>query len=82
MTNEPVEGINNKRRVIARRAYGFHSHEALISMLLPPDMVAQRTVDGGLIAASTGRVSLEPGEHVGVQPQRDPPLHRPYSFTG
>jgi transposase len=33
MTNEPVEGINNKLRVIARRAYGFHSHSALISML-------------------------------------------------
>ena len=26
MTNGPVEGINNKLRVIARRAYGFHSH--------------------------------------------------------
>ena len=25
MTNGPVEGINNKLRVIARRAYGFHS---------------------------------------------------------
>ena len=24
MTNGPVEGINNKLRVIARRAYGFH----------------------------------------------------------
>ena len=33
MTNGPVEGFNNKRRVIARRAYGFHSHGALISML-------------------------------------------------
>ena len=33
MTNGPVEGINNKLRVIARRAYGFHSHGALISML-------------------------------------------------
>ena len=31
MTNGPVEGINNKLRVIARRAYGFHSHGALIS---------------------------------------------------
>ena len=33
MTNEPVEGINNKLRVIARRAYGFHPPDALISML-------------------------------------------------
>ena len=33
MTNGIVEGINNKLRVIARRAYGFHSHGALISML-------------------------------------------------
>ena len=33
MTNGLVEGINNKLRVIARRAYGFHSHGALISML-------------------------------------------------
>ena len=28
MTNGPVEGINNKLRVITRRAYGFHSHGA------------------------------------------------------
>ena len=33
MTNGPVEAINNKLRVIARRAYGFHSYGALISML-------------------------------------------------
>ena len=33
MTNGPVEGINNKLRVIARRAYGFHSPGALIAML-------------------------------------------------
>ena len=33
MTNGPVGGINNKLRVIARRAYGFHSHGPLISML-------------------------------------------------
>ena len=33
MTNGPVEGFNNKLRVLARRAYGFHSHGALISML-------------------------------------------------
>ena len=32
-TNETDEGINNKLRVIARRAYGFHSHGPLISML-------------------------------------------------
>ncbi len=25
MTNGPLEGINNKPRVIARRAYGFHT---------------------------------------------------------
>ena len=33
MTNEPMEGINNKLRVIARRAYGFHTPAPLISML-------------------------------------------------
>ena len=33
MTNGLVEGINNKLRVIARRAYGFHSLGPLISML-------------------------------------------------
>ena len=33
MTNGPVGGINNKLRVIARRAYGFHSPKPLISML-------------------------------------------------
>ena len=33
MTNGPVEGINNKLRVFARRAYGFHSDGALISTL-------------------------------------------------
>ena len=33
MTNGPVEGMNNKLRVIARRAYGFHSPGPLISML-------------------------------------------------
>ena len=31
--NGPVEGIDNKLRVITRRAYGFHSHGPLISML-------------------------------------------------
>lgn len=33
MTNGIVEGINNRLRMIARRAYGFHSPEALIAML-------------------------------------------------
>lgn len=33
LTNGLVEGINNHLRVIARRAYGFHSAGALISML-------------------------------------------------
>jgi len=33
LTNGLVEGINNHLRVIARRAYGFHSPYALISML-------------------------------------------------
>jgi len=33
LTNGFTEGINNKARVIARRAYGFHSAGALIAML-------------------------------------------------
>jgi transposase len=33
LTNGIVEGINNKLRMIARRAFGFHSPEPLISML-------------------------------------------------
>lgn len=33
LTNGLVEGLNNKLRVIARRAYGFHTANALISML-------------------------------------------------
>ena len=33
LTNGLVEGINNHIRVIARRAYGFHSAEALIAMV-------------------------------------------------
>lgn len=33
LTNGLVEGINNRLRMIARRAYGFHSAPALISML-------------------------------------------------
>ena len=31
--SELVEGLNNKLRIISRRAYGFHSAEALIAML-------------------------------------------------
>jgi transposase len=33
LTNGIVEGINNRLRVVARRAYGYHSAEALIGML-------------------------------------------------
>jgi len=33
LTNGLVEGLNGKIRVIARRAYGFHSHEALSAMI-------------------------------------------------
>jgi transposase len=33
LTNAVVEGINNRLRMIARRAFGFHSHYPLISML-------------------------------------------------
>jgi transposase len=33
LTNGLVEGINNKLRTIARRAYGFHSAVPLIAML-------------------------------------------------
>jgi transposase len=33
LTNGIVEGFNNKLRMIARRAFGFHSPEPLISML-------------------------------------------------
>ena len=33
LTNGLVEGINNRIRVIARRAYGFHSAQALIAMI-------------------------------------------------
>lgn len=32
-TNGIVEGINNRMRMVARRAFGFHSADALISML-------------------------------------------------
>ncbi len=33
LTNGLVEGLNNKLRMIARRAFGFHSAKALIAML-------------------------------------------------
>jgi len=33
LTNATVEGLNTKLRMVARRAYGFHSASALISML-------------------------------------------------
>jgi transposase len=33
LTNGVVEGFNNKLRMIARRAFGFHSPESLIAML-------------------------------------------------
>lgn len=33
LTNGFTEGINNKLRMVARRAFGFHSAEALIAML-------------------------------------------------
>jgi len=33
LTNGVVEGINNRLRMIARRAYGFHSHHPLVAML-------------------------------------------------
>jgi transposase len=33
LTNGLAEGLNNRLRIISRRAYGFHSAEALIAML-------------------------------------------------
>lgn len=33
LTNGLVEGLNNKLRLVARRAFGFHSAESLIAML-------------------------------------------------
>ena len=33
LTNGVVEGLNNKLRMVARRAFGFHSANALIGML-------------------------------------------------
>jgi transposase len=32
-THATVEAINNRLRTVARRAFGFHSHEALMGML-------------------------------------------------
>ena len=34
LTNGVVEGLNNKARLLTRRAYGFHSAEAAISMIM------------------------------------------------
>jgi len=34
LTNGLVEGINGKARVLTRRAYGFHSPQALIAMIM------------------------------------------------
>ncbi|MDX2011445.1 MAG: transposase, partial [Myxococcaceae bacterium] len=33
LSNGPTEGLNNKTRLITRRAYGFHSAQALIAMI-------------------------------------------------
>ncbi len=33
LTNGLVEGINNRLRMIARRAFGYHSAEPLIAMM-------------------------------------------------
>ena len=33
LTNGLAEGLNHKLRIISRRAYGFHSADALIAML-------------------------------------------------
>ena len=35
MTNGLVEGLHNKIRVITRRAFGFHSAEAVIGVIMP-----------------------------------------------
>ncbi len=34
LTNGVVEGLNNKARLLTRRAYGFHSAEAAIAMIM------------------------------------------------
>ena len=33
LTNGLLEGLNNKVRLITRRAYGFHSAEAVLAMV-------------------------------------------------
>lgn len=33
LTNSPHEGMNNKVRLVTRRAYGFHSAEAVLAMI-------------------------------------------------
>ena len=33
-TNGPTEALNNKARLIQRKAYGFHSAESFIAMLM------------------------------------------------
>jgi len=33
LSNGPTEGLNNKTRLITRRAYGFHSAQALMAMI-------------------------------------------------
>jgi transposase len=33
LTNSPHEGMNNKARLVTRRAYGFHSAEAVLAMI-------------------------------------------------
>ena len=34
LTNAPVEGMNSKIRMISHRAFGFHSAEALVAMIM------------------------------------------------
>lgn len=34
VTNGPTEGLNNKARLVQRRAYGFHSAEAVIAAIM------------------------------------------------
>jgi transposase len=34
LTNGVVEGLNNKARLLTRRAYGFHSATAIIAMVM------------------------------------------------
>jgi transposase len=33
-SNGPLEALNNKARLFQRRAYGFHSAEAFIAMMM------------------------------------------------